>query len=86
MQSTSKNKIETASWSSKFKNQDIIKDFSPDNKVKDSSDEESMQKKEKSKSPKGFEKERTSSFVSKLNFYTKKFRFSEKELLMIKKQ
>jgi len=62
-------------------NFDFHKDFSPNNK-----DHVDDLPPKKEKPTKGLEKYRSNSFVSKLNFYMKKFHFSEKELLMIKKR
>jgi len=62
-------------------NFDFHKDFSPNNK-----DHVDDLPPKKEKPTKGLEKYRSNSFVSKLNFYMKKFNFSEKELLMIKKR
>lgn len=52
--------------------------------MNDISQKESLSTSKKEKI--GFEKYRTKSFVSKLSLYIKKFRFSEKELLMIKQR
>lgn len=62
-------------------NFDLQKEFSPQHK-----DSSAESKRQKEKSTKGLEKYRSNSFVSKLNFYIKKYHFSEKELLMIKKR
>lgn len=64
-----------------------LSDFSPSHSNKYLKDQNILASKEKEeKSIKGFERYRTNSFIQKLGYYKNKFKFSEKELLMIKKR
>lgn len=65
------------------KNDDYLSDFSP--RKQNNNNEPTFEKKEK-KNKLDIERYRTNSFISKLPYYKTKFKFTENELLMIKKR